>query len=292
MSHLLSLSRHLGAWGLVMLSATSVQAQSRTSQTWLTVPDSTLAQMRGGFALDTGLLVTLGISRTLYINGALITESTLNLGQLSQLTTAQAAQIGQQLLSLNLVQNGPGNTFVSAPAAAVAAQIPPINPAPATTPTATSTPTATTSPTAAVSSPTTPAPATTTTPVASSASTPAGAGAPSNAATTAPPTTGPTVTVSSAATVPAATTSPTPAVTPPAGSTTNVGGASAAPAPTAIVSIIPGIGPGLVIQNSLNNQSIINSTTLDITSNGLSMLRAAQLQADIANAVQRSIGSP
>lgn len=292
MSHLLSLSRHLGAWGLVMLSATSVQAQSRTSQTWLTVPDSTLAQMRGGFALDTGLLVTLGISRTLYINGALITESTLNLGQLSQLTTAQAAQIGQQLLSLNLVQNGPGNTFVSAPAAAVAAQIPPINPAPATTPTATSTPTATTSPTAAVTSPTTPVPATSTTPVVSSASTPAGAGAPSNAATTAPPTTGPTVTVSSAATVPAATTSPTPAVTPPAGSTTNVGGASAAPAPTAIVSIIPGIGPGIVIQNSLNNQSIINSTTLDITSNGLSMLRAAQLQADIASAVQRSIGSP
>ncbi|WP_367850075.1 hypothetical protein [Rhodoferax sp. WC2427] len=77
---------------------------------WHTVSDHTLDQLRGGFDLGGGLLVSFGISRAVYINGALMTETTLNLGELSKLTPAQAVQLNGQLSGLNLVQNGPGNS--------------------------------------------------------------------------------------------------------------------------------------------------------------------------------------
>ena len=80
------------------------------SGTWHTVSDRTLEQLRGGFDVGGGLLVSFGITRTVYINGALVTETTLNIGQLSQLTSAQALQLKGQLNGLNLVQNGPGNS--------------------------------------------------------------------------------------------------------------------------------------------------------------------------------------
>jgi hypothetical protein len=73
------------------------------------VSESTLAQLRGGFDLG-GLMVSFGITRAVYVNGALLTETTLNLGQLSQLTPVQAAQVGSQIGAVNLVQNGPGNS--------------------------------------------------------------------------------------------------------------------------------------------------------------------------------------
>lgn len=77
---------------------------------WRTVSESQLDKMRGGFDIGSGLMVSFGITRAVYINGALTTETSLNLGQLDQLTPAQAAHIGSQLGTVNLVQNGPGNT--------------------------------------------------------------------------------------------------------------------------------------------------------------------------------------
>ncbi|WP_295957858.1 hypothetical protein [Rhodoferax sp.] len=77
---------------------------------WHTVSDRTLDQLRGGFDVGGGLLVSFGITRTVYINGALITETSLNVGDLAKLTPAQALQLNGQLHGLNLVQNGPGNT--------------------------------------------------------------------------------------------------------------------------------------------------------------------------------------
>lgn len=215
MSPALSLLRLL-ALGLVLAAALPIRAQSgiEHSQTWMTVGDSTLAHMRGGFSFANGLLVTLGISRTLYINGALITESTLNLGQVAQLNATQAAQLSQQLHALSLVQNGPGNVFVAAPVVAAAQAAATVN---------------------------------------TNTNTSASAGTSPNASTSA----------SASTTLPATA--------------------------TTIISAIPGIGPGLVIQNSLNNQSIINRTVINASSNALSMLWASRLQADINNAVQQSL---
>jgi hypothetical protein len=98
-----------------LLAALAVPAQAerplqRTDETWMAVSDDTLDAQRGGFDLGAGLLVNFGISRAVYINGVLMSETTLNFGQLDKLTAAQATELGRQLSSLNLVQNGPGNT--------------------------------------------------------------------------------------------------------------------------------------------------------------------------------------
>jgi hypothetical protein len=76
----------------------------------MAVSNQQLDHMRGGFDPGNGLLVSFGISRAVYINGNLVTQTTLDFGHLTDLTAAQAAQLNKQLASLNLVQNGPGNT--------------------------------------------------------------------------------------------------------------------------------------------------------------------------------------
>ena len=86
----------------------------RTEETWMAVSDQTLDSQRGGFDLGSGLLVSFGITRAVFINGELATQTTLNFGQLDKITAGQAAELGRQLSALNLVQNGPGNT-VEAP---------------------------------------------------------------------------------------------------------------------------------------------------------------------------------
>lgn len=88
--------------------------QPADNNLWRTVSNSTLDKLRGGFDIGGGLQVSFGITRTVYINGALITETTLSLGELSQLTPAQASQLNGQLAGLNLVQVGPGNSAPSA----------------------------------------------------------------------------------------------------------------------------------------------------------------------------------
>ena len=77
----------------------------------MAVGDNTLDGLRGGFDPGNGLMVTFGISRAVYINGGLVTQTTLNFGQLNNMNAAQAAQLSKQMASLNLVQNGPGNIF-------------------------------------------------------------------------------------------------------------------------------------------------------------------------------------
>ncbi|WP_315129126.1 hypothetical protein [Comamonas antarctica] len=187
--------RHLlctAACALLCLGGASLahaQADSAPQeQLWLAVADTTLSEMRGGFALGDGLMVTLGITRALYINGALVTETRLHLNPAEQLNSLQAAQLGQQLQSLNLVQNGPGNVFQS-------------------------------------------------------------------------------------------------------GSTQTVQTAAQAAGAAALVSSVTGLGPGTIVQNSLDGQNILNQTTINATSSGLSMMRAAQLQSDISQAVQQAIGA-
>ena len=76
---------------------------------WTSVDDSTLDAMRGGFDFGNGLTVSFGIERAVYINGALVTSTTLNVGDLARVTPEQAALVNRQASAMNLVQNGPGN---------------------------------------------------------------------------------------------------------------------------------------------------------------------------------------
>jgi hypothetical protein len=83
---------------------------ARADAVWEAVSERTLDGLRGGFDVGGGLLVSFGITRAVYINGDLVTQTTLNFGRLSELTPTQAAQLNQQMAALNLVQTGPGNS--------------------------------------------------------------------------------------------------------------------------------------------------------------------------------------
>jgi hypothetical protein len=88
-----------------------VQAQETV---WLAASDRTLSQLRGGFDLGAGLVVSFGISRAVYINGQLITSTSLQVGDLSRLTPTQAATLGQQMpTQTQVVQNGPDNSLAA-----------------------------------------------------------------------------------------------------------------------------------------------------------------------------------
>lgn len=81
---------------------------------WLAASDRTLDTLRGGFDLGTGLMVSFGISRAVYVNGQLITSTTFRFGDLTSFTPQQAAALSQQISSQSqaqIVKNGPGNTM-------------------------------------------------------------------------------------------------------------------------------------------------------------------------------------
>lgn len=83
---------------------------ARAEAVWQAVSDRRLDSQRGGFDVGGGLLVSFGITRAVYINGDLVTQTSLNFGRVSDLTPAQATQLAQQMAALNLVQVGPGNS--------------------------------------------------------------------------------------------------------------------------------------------------------------------------------------
>ena len=104
----------LAAAQLCLLGALASGAQAAppsADKVWMTVGDQTLDSLRGGFSMGEGLLVSFGITRAVFINGALITETTLNVGRLADLTPAQTTQLSLQLKTLSVVQNGHGNSF-------------------------------------------------------------------------------------------------------------------------------------------------------------------------------------
>ena len=75
------------------------------------VPNERLATVRGGFDLGNGLVASLGIERAVYINGNLITYSSINIPDVAHITSQQAMTLASALSTVNVVQNGPGNTF-------------------------------------------------------------------------------------------------------------------------------------------------------------------------------------
>jgi hypothetical protein len=108
----------VGLCALLMTGASQAQdyltqpLQAPQESVWLAASDRTLEQLRGGFDLGAGLVVSFGISRAVYINGQLITSTSLQVGDLSRLTPVQAATLGQQIATqTQVVQNGPGNTL-------------------------------------------------------------------------------------------------------------------------------------------------------------------------------------
>jgi Na+-translocating ferredoxin:NAD+ oxidoreductase RnfE subunit len=94
----------------LLLCLAAGRAAAAEAPLWTAVDDGTLASMRGGFDFGNGLMVSFGIERAVYINGALVTSTTINVGDLARVTPEQAALVNRQAAAINLVQNGPGNT--------------------------------------------------------------------------------------------------------------------------------------------------------------------------------------
>ena len=78
---------------------------------WWAVGDQKLSQLRGGFDLGSGLFVSFGISRAVYINNQLVTTTSFQTSGLDKLAQVRIAELTQQLQAQQqVVQNGPGNT--------------------------------------------------------------------------------------------------------------------------------------------------------------------------------------
>ena len=77
---------------------------------WQAVSDQRLEQMRGGFDLGSGIVASLGIDRAVYVNGNLVTNTSVNIPDISHIDSAQATALAAVMNSVNLVQIGPGNS--------------------------------------------------------------------------------------------------------------------------------------------------------------------------------------
>lgn len=84
------------------------------AEDWVPVAEAVLDQSRGGFTLDTGLQVMLGIEREVSINGNVVSRTSLQLTDLSRLTSEQAQQTSEALSAVKLVQNGSDNIYDAA----------------------------------------------------------------------------------------------------------------------------------------------------------------------------------
>lgn len=75
------------------------------------VSEAKLDGMRGGFEGDSGLRISFGIERAVFINGNLVTTTSLNVADLGKISAGQAQAAGLDRATLGLIQNGPNNNF-------------------------------------------------------------------------------------------------------------------------------------------------------------------------------------
>jgi hypothetical protein len=75
------------------------------------VSNSRLDGMRGGFETDSGLQISFGIQRAIYVNGNLVTSNSVNIPDIGQMNAAQASALAAVANTVNVVQIGPNNSF-------------------------------------------------------------------------------------------------------------------------------------------------------------------------------------
>lgn len=73
------------------------------------VSDARLMKIRGGFDIGNGLLASFGISRLVYIDGNLVSHTSVNIPNMAHVTQAQLSALGTALGKVNIIRNGPGN---------------------------------------------------------------------------------------------------------------------------------------------------------------------------------------
>ena len=106
-----------GSQGSVPLPVSGSQTKpirSPLGDGWQAMAAVKLDEVRGGFITDTGLKISFGIERAVYINGSLVTTTSLNVADLGKISAGRGANSsGLDASSLALIQNGKGNTFAT-----------------------------------------------------------------------------------------------------------------------------------------------------------------------------------
>lgn len=123
LSAFLSLCACVGTTCRASDAAQAAQAGSRANDGAITAPsftgdaagwgaaasDDYLATLRGGFGSGPGLTASFGIDRAVYVNGNLVTSSSLYIPNIGQLSTTQAGALAAMAGTINVIQNGPGD---------------------------------------------------------------------------------------------------------------------------------------------------------------------------------------
>ena len=105
------------ASGVIATSTAGNSRQPRPGRVWLAASDESLSRIRGGFDLGSGLVVSFGISRAVYVNGQLSTSTLFQVSDLNRLNATQTATFSQLAGTKALVvSNGPGNALEAAAA--------------------------------------------------------------------------------------------------------------------------------------------------------------------------------
>ncbi len=78
---------------------------------WKPVDPARLDAMRGGFELPSGMVLSFGIERAVYVNGDLVASTSLQVPDIARITPQQAQEVAEFNKGL-LVQLGEGNTVV------------------------------------------------------------------------------------------------------------------------------------------------------------------------------------
>lgn len=84
---------------------------------WQPVDAAQLDATRGGFTLPNGLAMSLGIEKTVSINGDVVAHTRIEIADLNRLSSAQAIQTHDALSSVKLIQNGSENIYQAGDAA-------------------------------------------------------------------------------------------------------------------------------------------------------------------------------
>ncbi|HET6782380.1 MAG TPA: hypothetical protein VFH12_00935 [Pseudoxanthomonas sp.] len=77
-------------------------------QEWVPVDPARLAEMRGGLMMPSGMVLSFGIERLVYVNGQLVASATLQIPDLGRMTADQASALAA-INEGRVVQIGEGN---------------------------------------------------------------------------------------------------------------------------------------------------------------------------------------
>ena len=100
-----------GACAIVGLGA--AEKPAFRADEWVAVSEQQLDSQRGGFDVGSGLAVSFGIIRTVMVNGDVVSKTSFNLPDVTQISPEQARIASAAIADSGLVQIGPNN-FVAA----------------------------------------------------------------------------------------------------------------------------------------------------------------------------------